>query len=95
MDRQIILGIIMLQVTAFTLGTDFTGALFLVPPIENEFSADITTAQWVLNMYALTFAAGMIAGGRFERRLLAGALLGAGRRFRRGFDQRASVEDGA
>lgn len=49
---------------AFVVGTDFTGALLLVPSIETEFSADITTTQWVLNIYALTFAMFMVSGGR-------------------------------
>ena len=49
---------------ALMIGTDFTGALLLVVPIEREFSADITTTQWVLNIYALTFSMVIVAGGR-------------------------------
>ncbi len=56
--------IAILMITAFIIGTDFTGALLLVPAIELEFSADITTTQWVLNIYAMTFAMVMVAGGR-------------------------------
>jgi MFS family permease len=58
-----------------TIGTDFTGALMLVLPIERAFAADITTTQWVLNIYALTFAMGVVTAGRLadlfgRRRLL-------------------------
>lgn len=59
-----VLGIATLMITAFTIGTDFTGALLLVPAIEADLSADITTTQWVLNIYALTFAMFMVTGGR-------------------------------
>jgi len=52
------------SVTAFVIGTDFTGAMLLVTPIEREFSVDITTTQWVLNAYALTFSMCLVAGGR-------------------------------
>ena len=58
------LGIATLMMTAFMIGTDFTGALLLVPAIETELAADITTTQWVLNIYALTFAMFMVTGGR-------------------------------
>ncbi|MTI42667.1 MFS transporter [Roseibium hamelinense] len=53
-----------LMIVAFTIGTDFTGALLLVPAIETELGADITTTQWVLNIYALTFSMFMVTGGR-------------------------------
>lgn len=53
-----------LMIAAFTIGTDFTGVLLLVPSIEDEFLADITTTQWVLNIYAMSFAMFMVAGGR-------------------------------
>ncbi|MCY6383395.1 MFS transporter [Hoeflea prorocentri] len=59
-----VLGIATLMITAFTIGTDFTGALLLVPSIESELAADITTTQWVLNIYALSFAMFMVTGGR-------------------------------
>ena len=58
------LSIAALLIAALVIGTDFTGALLLVPPIENAFSADITTSQWVLNLYALTFSMVLVTGGR-------------------------------
>ncbi len=64
MDRKSIIKVIALMVTGFGIGIDFTGALLLVPAIENSFDADITSTQWVLNIYALFFAMTMVAGGR-------------------------------
>ncbi|MEM9631695.1 MAG: MFS transporter [Pseudomonadota bacterium] len=52
------------SVPAFVIGTDFTGAMLLVTPIEREYSVDITTTQWILNAYALTFSMCLVAGGR-------------------------------
>jgi MFS family permease len=65
MDRRTIAIIAALGIPTLTIGTDFTGALMLIIPIEHEFSADVTTTQWVLNIYALTFAMGMVTAGRF------------------------------
>jgi len=74
MEGRTRLTIVTLMVAAFTIGTIFTGALLLVPPIENEFGIDITTSQWVLNVYAIAFAMCLVAGGRladmFGRRRL-------------------------
>jgi MFS family permease len=74
MDRRTKVIVACLGVPALTTGTDFTDAQMLVLPIEREFAADITTTQWVLNIYALTFAMGMVTAGRladlFGRRQL-------------------------
>ncbi|MFA3919784.1 MFS transporter [Ruegeria hyattellae] len=64
MDRKSTLSIAALMVTAFAVGIDFTGAMLLVPAIELSFDADITSTQWVLNIYALFFAMTMVTGGR-------------------------------
>jgi len=63
-DRHTKFIIATLMVVAFLIGTDFIGAALLVTAIEHEFDTDITTTQWVLNMYALTFAVLMVAAGR-------------------------------
>jgi MFS family permease len=63
-DRRAIAIVASLAVPTLAIGTDFTGALMLIIPIEHEFAADITTTQWVLNIYALTFAMGMVTAGR-------------------------------
>ena len=53
-----------LYLIAFTVGMDMTGAMILIPAIEAEYGADVTTTQWVLNAYALTYGMFMVAGGR-------------------------------
>lgn len=65
MQRRAKFHIAIFMFVAFMVGTDFTGALLLVTPIEKEYATNITTTQWVLNIYALTFAMFMVAGGRF------------------------------
>ncbi len=81
MERDTKLAIATLMVMAFTIGTDFTGALLLVTAIERELSADITTTQWVLNIYALTFGVMMVTGGRLgdmyghRRQIMIGAAI--------------------
>ena len=64
MRRDTKLAIATLMVAALTIGMDFTGALLLVTPIEQDFSVDVTTTQWVLNIYALTYGIFMVTGGR-------------------------------
>lgn len=64
MDRKTKVAIATLMIVALMIGTDFTGALLLVTPIERDFSTDITTTQWVLNVYALTFGIFLVSGGR-------------------------------
>lgn len=64
METKDVLRMLALMVTAFGIGIDFTGALQLVPAIEQEFNSDITSTQWVLNIYALFFAMTMVTGGR-------------------------------
>lgn len=80
MDRTTRLTLATLALPALMIGTDFTGAMALVVLIEREYGVNIGTTQWVLNAYALTFAMGMVAGGRlgdiFGRRRLLFAGLG-------------------
>ncbi|MEM8630012.1 MAG: MFS transporter [Pseudomonadota bacterium] len=64
MDSRAALTFAGIAIGAFAVGTDFTGVMLLVPSIEADFDADITTTQWVLNIYALTFSMFMVAGGR-------------------------------
>lgn len=53
-----------ISVPSFMIGTDFTGAMLLVTPIEQQYSVDITTTQWILNAYALSLSMCLVAGGR-------------------------------
>lgn len=73
-DRQVVKAVLSMALPALTIGTDFIGAVLLVTPIENEFGTDITTTQWVFNIYALAFAMTLVSAGRladmFGRRKL-------------------------
>lgn len=42
-----------LLLAVFMIGSDFTGVMILVVQIEQDFSADVTTAQWMINAFAL------------------------------------------
>ncbi len=75
MDRKTANIVVGLGIGALAVGTDFVGAMMLAVPIEREYGVDITTTQWVFNVYALTFAMGLVTGGRLadtygRRRLL-------------------------
>ncbi|MEM7443053.1 MAG: MFS transporter [Pseudomonadota bacterium] len=64
MDTRTKIIIATLAVPSFMTGTDFTGVFMLIGPIGQEFSVDITTSQWVMNIYALGWAMMQVTGGR-------------------------------
>jgi MFS family permease len=72
------------MLAAFMIGAGFTGVVLPVTPIGNEFSADITTTQWALNIFALTYGVFMVTGGRLDdtyghrRLILVGAVVDLG-----------------
>jgi EmrB/QacA subfamily drug resistance transporter len=48
----------------FMIGMDFTGAAAIVTSIEADFGVDLTTTQWMLTIYALTFGMGIVTAGK-------------------------------
>lgn len=64
MDRRTRLIVIATSAAALMIGFDFTGAAAVVTQIEADFSSDLTTTQWILTIYALTFGMGVVAGGK-------------------------------
>ena len=58
----------------FVIANDFSAINVALPQIENDFDAQVPTAQWVVNGYALVFGMLIVAGGRladlFGRRAL-------------------------
>ncbi len=48
----------------FMIGMDFTGAATIVTSIEIDFGTDLTTTQWILTLYALTFGMGIVTAGK-------------------------------
>ena len=51
-------------VAVLVIANDFTALSVAIPAIENTFSVDVTTAQWVINGYALVFGVAIVTGGR-------------------------------
>src|SRR2546423_10756092 len=46
------------------LANDFSALNVALPQIEKDFDADVSTAQWVVNGYALVFGVLIVTGGR-------------------------------
>ncbi|MEM6658295.1 MAG: MFS transporter [Pseudomonadota bacterium] len=58
----------------FVVANDFTALSVAIPAIEKTFSTDVTTTQWVINIYAVLFGVVIVTGGKladmFGRRLV-------------------------
>jgi MFS family permease len=48
----------------FVIANDFTALSVAVPRMEADLDTDLTTAQWVINGYALVFGVLIVPGGR-------------------------------
>ena len=48
----------------FVIANDFTALSVAIPQIEKDLGTDLTTAQWVINGYALVFGVLIVTGGR-------------------------------
>src|SRR6266508_1737618 len=51
-------------IAVFVIANDFSAINVAIPQIEHDFHTDVTTAQWVVNAYALTFGVLIVTGGR-------------------------------
>jgi EmrB/QacA subfamily drug resistance transporter len=84
LDRGKVLALIAMGVAVLVIANDFTALAVALPAIEKQFDTDVSTVQWVINAYALTFGVLIVAGGRladmFGRRqaFVVGAALFAG-----------------
>lgn len=59
-----ILGLAAMAVGVFIIANDFTALSVAIPAIEKDLSVDLSTAQWVINGYALVFGVLIVTGGR-------------------------------
>lgn len=79
LDRRTIIGMFAAGLGVFVVANDFTALSVAIPAIEKTFSTDLTTAQWVINIYAVLFGVFIVSGGKladmFGRRRI--YLLGA------------------
>jgi EmrB/QacA subfamily drug resistance transporter len=80
LDKTTILGLAAMALAVLVVANDFTALSVALPAMENDFGADVTTVQWVINGYALVFGVLIVTGGRladmFGRRRI--FFLGAG-----------------
>lgn len=64
LDGQTIIGLCAMAVGVLVIANDFTALSVAIPAIEKTFGTDVTTAQWVINSYAMTFGVAIVTGGR-------------------------------
>jgi len=63
-DRGTWLALGAMGIAVFVLANDFSAINVAIPQIEKDFKTDVTTAQWVVNAYALVFGVMIVTGGR-------------------------------
>jgi EmrB/QacA subfamily drug resistance transporter len=63
-DRGTWLALIAMGIAVFVIANDFSAINVAIPQIEKDFKTDVTTAQWVVNAYALVFGVLIVTGGR-------------------------------
>ena len=74
LDRGTLLALGAMAMAVFVIANDFTAMSVALPNIENDFNVDVSSVQWVINIYALVFGVMIVTGGRladmFGRRRL-------------------------
>lgn len=63
-DRGTMLALVAMGLGVFVIANDFTALSVAIPRIEKDLGTDLTTAQWVINGYALVFGVLIVTGGR-------------------------------
>ena len=63
-DRGTWLALTAMGIAVVVLANDFSAMNVAIPQIERDFDTDVSTAQWVVNAYALTFGVLIVTGGR-------------------------------
>jgi EmrB/QacA subfamily drug resistance transporter len=63
-DRGTKLALAAMAIAVFVLANDFSAINVAIPEIEQDFKTNVTTSQWVVNAYALTFGVLLVTGGR-------------------------------
>jgi EmrB/QacA subfamily drug resistance transporter len=64
LDRGTILALAAMGVAVLVIANDFTALSVALPAIEKDLDTSLTTAQWVINAYALVFGVLIVTGGR-------------------------------
>ena len=63
-ERGTWLALIAMALGVFVIANDFTALSVAIPNIEHDLGTSLTTAQWVINGYALVFGVLIVPGGR-------------------------------
>ena len=64
LERGTGLALFAMAAAVLVIANDFSAINVAIPQIEEDFETDVTTAQWVVNAYALTFGVLIVTGGR-------------------------------
>jgi EmrB/QacA subfamily drug resistance transporter len=64
LDRSTLLALVAMALGVFVIANDFTALSVAVPQIEHDLSTGLSTAQWVINGYALVFGVLIVTGGK-------------------------------
>ena len=64
LSHKTVMALVAMAVAVFVIANDFTALSVAFPKIEADLDADVTTAQWVINGYALVFGVLIVTGGR-------------------------------
>jgi EmrB/QacA subfamily drug resistance transporter len=64
LDKSVVMGLVAMALAVLIVANDFTALSVALPAMEQEFGADLTTVQWVINGYALVFGVLIVTGGR-------------------------------
>ena len=63
-ERVKVVPLVAMALGVFVIANDVTALSLALPDIERDFDADVGTAQWVINAYALVFGVLIVTGGR-------------------------------
>jgi EmrB/QacA subfamily drug resistance transporter len=64
LSKSTILGLAAMALAVLVVANDFTALSVALPAMEQDFGADVTTVQWIINGYALVFGVLIVTGGR-------------------------------
>jgi EmrB/QacA subfamily drug resistance transporter len=63
-DRSVKLSLFAMALGVLVIANDITAMNVAVPSIEKDFDTGVTTSQWVVNAYSLSFGVLIVTGGR-------------------------------
>jgi EmrB/QacA subfamily drug resistance transporter len=64
LDRTTVLALFAMSMSVLVIANDFSAVNVALPTMEEDFSTNVNTIQWVINAYALTFGVLIVTGGR-------------------------------